>query len=571
MNFMGLERYIEQSSIAPADSELSQKEWLRFSDVITFLKISTQEMLPVYVSSSGIYIYSVFVPINKLTEDYVDDLLGWNFSPSSGWGYGTISPGQGRESEPVLYHPLDDTHSRIFDNCDPVFFLRFFEGHSPKKSYIEINQKLSHIIDVHWSPVRNAYCRIDQNGDFEDIVKIQDNEKGFICAIQRSALDFYMFITNTVLVRVFDFNRCLKEWPLSWNNRSEEILKDEKSELYAKRVLIKESLKNLDAGFLRGFQIIRNQEPREKLMKILRLETIEPKRYETFIIWDWKNKQIKEWSCDPEKLGNYFVESDLPFFTSPAFFRPEVLLKYKQDPEKYTVGQRRIHCRGAWSLMTYDINKAGQVHTYVGYLGYLPYQEQLYWKSFNEKPKGGISNRAFTTDFMGEWYTESDPLEDLKECLRKFPQAIHHAKKADIWTAKSPNIENVLHKMQYVVTESSKEWSDQILELSKVIIDGLEKSNIRCVAKALGCDDPEKGSIKLLCACLRARGIDEDVVTQVCDPLISLQKVRSQCSAHGGGQIPQTNLKDDYRRRVSEINQAMHTLAELINEGVLNI
>jgi hypothetical protein len=42
-------------------------------------------------------------------------------------------------------------------------------------------------------------------------------------------------------------------------------------------------------------------------------------------------------------------------------------------------------------LQTYDFNEAGQVHTYIRYLGYLPISEQRYWKAFNEPPKGTIS------------------------------------------------------------------------------------------------------------------------------------------------------------------------------------
>lgn len=68
----------------------------------------------------------------------------------------------------------------------------------------------------------------------------------------------------------------------------------------------------------------------------------EPKQYTTFIAQDWKHDLVHECSCDPGHLGNYFVESDLPFQTSPAFFRPEVRLKYKANPDKYQMEGRSI-------------------------------------------------------------------------------------------------------------------------------------------------------------------------------------------------------------------------------------
>ena len=58
-----------------------------------------------------------------------------------------------------------------------------------------------------------------------------------------------------------------------------------------------------------------------------------------------------------------------------------------------------------------------RVHTYVAYLARLPFEEQLYWLSFNEWPKGNISRRAYQNDILGEFSTEDDPLADLHERL----------------------------------------------------------------------------------------------------------------------------------------------------------
>jgi len=70
-----------------------------------------------------------------------------------------------------------------------------------------------------------------------------------------------------------------------------------------------------------------------------------------------------------------------------AFFRPEVILKYKTDKDKYTVGERDITCRAAWHLQAFDVNEAGQVFAYICYLRNLPYAEQVHWHSYNEAPR----------------------------------------------------------------------------------------------------------------------------------------------------------------------------------------
>ena len=78
---------------------------------------------------------------------------------------------------------------------------------------------------------------------------------------------------------------------------------------------------------------------------------------------DLSHTLLENISTDPSATTNYFEanKNSLPYEVSPAFFRPEVLLKYKADREKYTINEehRLISCRGGRELRTYDINEAG--------------------------------------------------------------------------------------------------------------------------------------------------------------------------------------------------------------------
>ena len=113
------------------------------------------------------------------------------------------------------------------------------------------------------------------------------------------------------------------------------------------------------------------------------------KQYVEFIAHDWRNQRTTKVSTNPKLTTNYFdVEGNSrPFELSPAFFRPEVLSKYKTDHDKYKITDRGINCRAAWTLRGYDVNEAGQVHAYICDLRALPYSEQLHWLSLNEEPK----------------------------------------------------------------------------------------------------------------------------------------------------------------------------------------
>jgi hypothetical protein len=260
------------------------------------------------------------------------------------------------------------------------------------------------------------------------------------------------------------------------------------------------------------------------------------------------------------------VESDLPYATSPAFFRPEVLLQYKQDTDKYEIRAGSISCRGAWWLR-YNTNDEGQIQLYLKDLATLPYNEQLHWLSFNEKPRAGLSEVVLRRDFYGEWASSPDPLEDLKAQLKVFPEPTFDGEKLVILRRPS---QKQLAKLTYVFTDSKKEWGDQILELAKILADGLNKTGIRKIAKYLNCDDTQLGSIKLLKKCLEAKGIDDEVIDTLISPLQTLFLLRSSIVAHGDKDAPDEDLKLHYKKLVTICGNAIELLTELINAGQLD-
>jgi hypothetical protein len=330
--------------------------------------------------------------------------------------------------------------------------------------------------------------------------------------------------------------------------------------------------KNPSASYLRGFQIIRNEQPRKKMLKIIDGKDKKEKKYEKFIAKDWKNNKIEEIACNPKELDNYYTDTGKPFTTSPAFFKPEVLLKYKQDPEKYTLKQRSITCRGSWYLQTYDINhKTGQVHTYLKYLGDLPHSEQLHWKAYNESPKGGISERAIKTDFKAQWDLSYDPHSELIRALKQLDK-----QKKELWSCKDENLWDQIH---YPVTDNIKEWADEIHNLDKLAVEGINKSYLKKIAKSLNCLDSKLGSIQLLRAILKAHGIDKEEINEIIDPLVEIHFLRTKFSGHIGGQEAvkirkqlikeHGNLRNQYRNLLERTEKAIKGIADLISGGYL--
>ena len=175
------------------------------------------------------------------------------------------------------------------------------------------------------------------------------------------------------------------------------------------------------------------------------------REFATFIALDWKHQAVGECSCDPDQFGNYFGPSHLPGGLSPAFFTPDVLTKYTQDPNNYAIQSRLISCRAAWSLR-YDINAAGQVYVYLVDLGRLPYSEQLYWKSCNELPREALPERAYSDDILREWFGQPDALEALKRDLIAFPPAHQRGREVTIWSFSEEDRERNFPSLTGVVT-----------------------------------------------------------------------------------------------------------------------
>lgn len=564
-NKQQLER-LEQISKIPKHGTEDYKQWLEQKEFLQFLLYSSIGEIPLYVHYNGTYIYSVFLPQSCLKGNYTDDLMQWNCPPDRTWGYEYSTGKQGKCKNISISQPFDFGNPKLLKKASPITFLRSFEGKIGKKSYIEVYQLLTHLHNLHFMEERNAYCRLNEDSDIEEVIKIH-HEQETLVTIKQDVLDFHLFLTKSVLLRFFD--RTLyndNDWPsFSEKSRQKSKLHDQENEIYAKRVIAFNKEKLPTTGWLRGFQIIRNRQPREKMTKILTGEHLEPKKYEKFIAYDFKHKRIAECSCDPKELGNYFVESDKPFETSPAFFKPEVLSKYKQNPEKYTINQRTISCRSGWSLKTYDINEAGQVHTYLIYLGYLPPSEQLYWKSFNEKPKAVISKRAFKTDFIGVWDLSYEPLSELKERLRKLEE-----EKGELWSCTN---ENLYQQLNYPVMDSVKEWSDEIHTLDKLVVEGFKQAYLEKQAESLNCYNERFGSIKLLEEILKAKGIDAQEVDGIILPLKDTHFLRTKFAGHSSDKDADSirkrliaqhgNFKDHFHHLVESVDKSIKALLEI--------
>lgn len=511
-------------SVLPRDG---RNEWLSDAESsVDFLKanVRSQEIV-LFACTPAVLIHGVLAAKSKVTPPDQDDLLRSFVQLDDCWRV-QRSYGGGEGHRVYIEPPLSSPGCKSLVGGEKLVFRRSFYGVHDGPAPIEISQKLVHCFDLHFMPERNAYCRLDSRGDIEDVIRIVELEAaagwdgGTVVTMLAKDLSTYMTLSDMALVFRFDFTRFVLGGFTSWDGQV-------RGEHRAPDLFYNSGVVAGHASYVNGCMIVRPTATLADIVEEWQRE-LDPKNreYVAFKIFDRKNRVNVETSCAPEALSNYFQKSDLPWEISPAFFRADVLHRFKADPQKYTLDDRSIRCRAGWELKTYDINDAGQVHTYIGYLAKLPIEEQRYWQSFNEWPKGPISKRAFETDMLGQWSTGYDPLNAIKVKVVSLDEA------APAWW--KPRGEELAHAARYPATESASEWGNEISALDQLLVEGFLVKPLRALAQKQGRDvDPSWGSLRVLEECLVGLGQKPDEAKEVVGPLRKLHALRNPLKAHG--------------------------------------
>ena len=505
------------------DETAAFDEWIRARQHLDYLQKNAKcDELIIYASGPYTFIYSIAVPSDALTSEALEGLLNWSANP-----YTSIASYVWRGGHDTMWIERRKGHrgSPALDAGVDLVFARTFEGWSgPDRTYVEVNQEYSHLSGIHWRPEQSAYCRFDDNGDLSDVVSITLKKKSSNVSLVTFAwreLEEYLAIAGYALVRMFDFTLLRYGQFIGWSPGPEDIIRVSDRFLYRQKV-------DGHAAYTRGVQIIRPRDARVICNNMSDKWSGNGEReYATFIAVDWRNDRVVEISTNPAATTNYFEagENELPFELSPAFFRPEVLSKYKTDREKYTIDDREVRCRVSWTLRAYDVNEAGQVFAYICYLRSLPYSEQLHWKSFNEAPKAGISERALINDFKGEVVTFRHPRIEVLSMLRRW-----QTDKIEWWTLRD---EDLLDRANPPISSSKDEWAEAIMDLSKLVVEGFEVRSLRARLDALGeAFGKGDGSITLLEKIVAFRNPASGPIKL--QGLRTVQHIRSKVKGHSG-------------------------------------
>ena len=523
-NHSQLWRRLQELNVPPVDADDFDK-WLRADQFVDLLydNLGTDEII-VHAFHSHTFIHGVIIDENSLAELDSESLLHWRTNHDSPRATYSYDPNDLFIIErDTIWSSLPNSHT------PPLVYLRSFDGSKrDDATYPEVLQEFIHVNEGHWLDSESAFCKYDESGDLEHVATVStesngNSYQGFV-TVAREPLEQYLTATRSALVLIFDFILLRRGDFDRWPDEPE------KTKYLEGGIAFRQKIDPAKASYTRGVQILKPSRDKNEIVKGLmnqfRRNTSGP--YVEFTINDWRNGTITTVSTDPTSSTNYFqaAENSLPYETSPAFFNPEVLAKYKADREKYTVDDTGIRCRNAWSLKEYDLNDAGQVQVYICDLRDLPYSEQVYWKSFNEPPKAGLSQRVIDRDFKALIADEPRPLIRIRDIIARWDRS-----DPDWWTNRGGQL---LTSTNAPISASRAEWGQEFMNLAQLVVEGFKTKAIRPLLDAQDINfETEERSISLIEKLLRAN--DELEENQRLSGLRTVQKIRSKVQGHAGG------------------------------------
>ena len=541
---------------SPPDDVTEREAWLEAREQLQLLEDNAEEgELIIHAIDDSTFIHTVLVGEDKLLPLDQNDLLRWSgnaFASRAKYTWG------GGRNDVRIEQDYDDWSVETLKEAKHLVFGRHLQGFgSDDGAYYEILQEYAHVSELHWRSDQRSYCHFSELGEVEHAVSVTLRTAGSkvdLVSFQREKLEQYLAATNSALVRMFDFMlfvdlSSFRRWP-----DTPEALVGRGQTLFARQ-----KVDPGKAAYTRGVQIIRPSRPKFEILEEIKSDR--DNRYVAFTAHDVRHGRLADISTNPSSTTSYFEahENCLPFEMSPAFFRPDVLVKYKSDRERYTVHEehRTITCRGGWELRTYDVNEAGQVHAYIVDLRSLPYQEQLYWKSFNEKPSAAISERAFRQDIKGEWTDMTTPLEDVLATAKAWAGA-------DLpwWKLRS---ETLAERVTTPHTSSRDEWAGAFLDLANLLVEGFQVKAIRRSLVETGLAfNKDDGSLALIEKLLI--GAQILAAGGRLDGLREAQKVRSQVASHTRGRTATVLAREALERHGSYASHFEAVCATITDE-----
>ncbi|MFI1955904.1 hypothetical protein ACH437_29395 [Streptomyces xinghaiensis] len=457
---------------------MSEQAFLEFADLREYVedRLGTEVWLTVYEytekDGEKVGYYCALVTPEAVERCLAD--TSWDLLIGHGMPGFAYYPDETRR-----YHRFGDDNG-----VEPFIIDRDF--HSLKPSYRELSEEFRHFHNLYEDRRTGIFTALDDNGDDVEVVRMAPKK----IQVRAKYLKDYLAARNMCMFLFFEFDR--------WSSQTLEELGLEKQN---------EDKQEQTYRYIRFIDTWPTNSTRKTFARLLGKKLIKGTgNYRPSSPWDRENQKYEEFiigtdddgnevhcTSDEEQLSNYFGKNPgSPQYLTPVFFRKSVMTKYYNDPAKYRVEDGHVYCGGYWGLRL-DNSHRDYVIVYLGDLGKLSHKEQLYWKSFNVVPDGGVSEVAFRRGFLGEWADTDEPALAFKATYECFRETWRERFGWDLFKPLNPEDEHYWGTLHVPASENQKEFDDQVMALAKLLV---ERLNEREIAKHITVHQNDKGITK---------------------------------------------------------------------------
>lgn len=290
--------------------------------------------------------------------------------------------------------------------------------------------------------------------------------------------------------------------------------------------------------------------------------------YPQFIIDEDRNGRPVRFTCQEDELANYFGKNpDAPHYLTPVFFKPEVLQRYYDDPEHYSISDGRLSFGNLWGVQI-DNGNPDVVMVFLGDIGRdIPNSHRAHWLAYNVPPVGRMSESTFRRSFLAQFAETENPEHLFKHAYEEFQSIWERAWGWRLHRKPSGADKQIIQRLRIPLNESDAEFEAQLLGLAKLLVDFLNEADI---ARDLPKVANEKGIGKLE-RFLRAASYTE--VDRDISLLRRIQNLRSRIAAHTPGSDGQKLLareldgssKSEFiTALMQQVTRMLASLAELV-------
>ena len=331
-----------------------------------------------------------------------------------------------------------------------------------------------------------VYYQVDECGDDVEVAKVMGVNldvklkyiKEYIAVKQLNLLIFNDEIVNS--------DTSLEE--LGFHPIPISVIKDE--DCIFSYALSKSSgfgLEYKSCAIFRGKCVYRHNEK-----NIQHLWKLRDSGYENFIVGADEDGNEIFISCDEYRIPNLFTrQGDEPYSLSPIFFKRDVLSKYFQAVEKYSV-QDGYLSGPTWGMRIDNDRSDDYVVVALVDLGRIPHKEQLHWKNFNVLPP---KNGSYSITTFSRWFdaipTNCSIAPDLLFKQLYVQANKKWAKKYGWLLFKELAVDDQYHFQTLHLMgqdDDQKEFDGLIQSITKLVIDSLNEKEL---VKAIDCTKPD--------------------------------------------------------------------------------